>query len=162
MKNVGDSPAVRYEAPTFCLILKGLFDMDYKNTAKTWEPYNYEAAVSTDVEISLLYYIRNGEFDDFGSLEDAREAIQTVLWNDDLVTGNASGTYTMDERLAEVYLVGNGDLYEAAVKEFDGFMESMSYDAEKRDVIVRTYLLEGAIDTALKNKDVIKAFGDPR
>lgn len=136
--------------------------MDYKNTAKTWEPYNYEAAVSADVEISLLYYIRNGEFDDFGTLEDARESIQTVLWNDDLVTGNASGTYTMDERLAEVYLVGNGDLYEAAVKEFDGFMEPMSYDAEKRDVIVRTYLLEGAIDTALKNKDVIKAFGDPR
>lgn len=136
--------------------------MDYKNTAKTWEPYNYEAAVSPDVEISLLYYIRNGEFDDFGSLEDAREAIQDVLWNDDLVTGNTSGTYTMDERLAEVYLVGNGDLYEAAVKEFDGFMESMSYDAEKRDVIVRTYLLEGAIDKALKDKDVIKAFGDPR
>jgi hypothetical protein len=41
-------------------------------------------------------------------------------------------------------------------------MESMSYDAEKRDVIVRTYLLEGAIDKALKNKEVIKAFGDPR
>lgn len=133
--------------------------MDFKKVASNWATYNYEEAVLEDVKEAIIERLRSGEYVDYDDLEDAQDEIQEDLWADDGVTGNASGSYTFSTFMAELYLVGNGDLYDEALEEFDGKYDS---SPETRDVTIRCHLLSSAISEALASEDIITAFEEAK
>lgn len=133
--------------------------MDFKKVASNWDTYDYEGAVLEDVKAAILESLRNGQYVDYDDLEDAQDEIQEDLWADDGVTGNASGSYTFNAFMAELYLVNNGDLYGEAIDEFGG-----EYDRspEARDVTIRCHLLSTAIREALASEDILAAFEEAK
>lgn len=133
--------------------------MDFKKVASTWDTYNYEEAVLEDVKEAILERLREGNYVDYDDLEDAQDEIQEDLWADDGVTGNGSGSYTFSTFMAELYLVGNGDLYGEALEEYGGKYDS---SPEARDVIIRCHLLGNAISEALESEDIIAAFEEAK
>ena len=110
--------------------------------------YDYREAVKEDV----LEYINNEiNFEDFDTLEDLEEHLNEVLFTEDSVTGNASGSYTFSTYEAEENICHNMDLLQEALSEF-GDTEAlvMDFDAEKADVTIRCYLLGECIAAALE------------
>lgn len=110
--------------------------------------YDYREAVKDDV----LEYINDGiNFEDFDTLEELEEYLNEVLFTEDSVTGNASGSYTFSTYEAEENICHNMDLLQEALNEF-GDTEAlvMDFDAEKADVIIRCYLLSECIAAALE------------
>lgn len=116
--------------------------------------YDYQTAIKEDVE----NYIReNYSADEIReSLEtsaarsDFEEKLNEILWVEDSVTGNASGSYTFNTWEAEENLCHNMDLLEEACNEFgQGVGEAIERGAEFCDVTIRCYLLYGAISDAL-------------
>lgn len=116
--------------------------------------YDYQTAVKEDVK----EYIReNYNADEIReSLEtsaarsDFEEKLNDILWIEDSVTGNASGSYTFNTWQAEENLYHNIDLLEEACNEFgQGVGEAVERGAEYCDVTIRCYLLCGAISDAL-------------
>ena len=133
--------------------------MDFKKVASNWATYKYEEAVLEDVKEAILERLREGNYVDYDDLEDAQDEIQEDLWTDDSVTGNGSGSYTFSTFMAELYLVGNGDLYDEALEEFGGKYDS---SPEARDVTIRCHLLGNAISEALASEDIIAAFEEAK
>lgn len=135
--------------------------MDYRKIADQWDTYDYEEAVFNDAKEAILEYIdyHKDEGDLPDDLEDMRDDLHDVLWTEDSVTGNGSGSYTFSRIMAELYLIGNSDLYEQALEEFGGKFE---VEPENRDIAIRCYLLGGAIDKALEDEEVKKAFEDAK
>ena len=110
--------------------------------------YYYREAVKDDV----LEYINNEiNFEDFDTLEELEEHLNEVLFTEDSVTGNASGSYTFSTYEAEENICHNMDLLQEALSEF-GDTEAlvMDFDAEKADVTIRCYLLGECIAAALE------------
>lgn len=133
---------------------------DYQQIANNWETYDYEKAVFNDVKDVLLEEMpRIVEDSEAEEIEDIRDTANDMMWDDDNVTGNGSGSYTFSRIMAELFLIGNSGLYEEALEEFDGKFDA---EPEKRDVTIRCYLLPSAIDRALEDEEVIKAFKDAK
>ena len=110
--------------------------------------YDYREAVKDDV----LEYINNEiNFEDFDTFEELEEHLNEVLFTEDSVTGNASGSYTFSTYEAEENICHNMDLLQEALSEF-GDTEAlvMDFDAEKADVTIRCYLLGECIAAALE------------
>ena len=110
--------------------------------------YDYREAVKDDV----LEYINNEiNFEDFDTLEELEEHLNEVLFTEDSVTGNASGSYTFSTYEAEENICHNMDLLQEALSEF-GDTEAivMDFDAEEADVTIRCYLLGECIAAALE------------
>lgn len=133
--------------------------MDFEKVASNWDTYNYEEAVLEDVKAAILENIRRGMYVDYDDLEDAQDTIQEDLWVDDGVTGNGSGSYTFNTFMAELFLVGNSDLYDEAIEEFGGKYDS---SPEARDVTIRCYLLDRSIQEAIESEDIIDAFNEAK
>lgn len=110
--------------------------------------YDYREAVKDDV----LEYINNEiNFEDFDTLEELEEHLNEVLFTEDSVTGNASGSYTFSTYEAEENICHNMDLLQEALSEFgDTKALVMDFDAEKADVAIRCYLLGECIAAALE------------
>lgn len=109
--------------------------------------YNYREAVKDDV----LEYINNEiNFEDFDTLEDLKEHLNDVLFNEDSVTGNASGSYTFNTYEAEENICHNFDLLADALDEFGGGCDILRDGAEAADVTIRCYLLGECIADALE------------
>lgn len=109
--------------------------------------YNYREAVKDDV----LEYINNEiNFEDFDTLEDLEEHLNDVLFNEDSVTGNASGSYTFNTYEAEENICHNFDLLADALDEFGGGCDIPRDGAEAADVTIRCYLLGECIADALE------------
>lgn len=68
------------------------------------------------------------------------ELLYDMLWIEDSVTGNGSGSYTFDEHYASECLVGNYSLLQEALNEFCQF-PLIEVSAEVFDVTIRCYLL---------------------
>lgn len=79
-----------------------------------------------------------------------RNELYDRLFNEDSVTGNASRSYTMNSTTAEEYLVTNWGLLKEAVNELNPDFNAIEAGAEACDVLIRCYLLDEAIDLALK------------
>ena len=79
------------------------------------EFYDYEKAVKENALEALEDYDEVNEIED---VDDLVEFIDDKLWNDDSVTGNASGSYTFDRYKAMKYVVDNMDLLNEALDEF--------------------------------------------
>ncbi len=109
--------------------------------------YNYREAVKDNV----LEYINNEiNFEDFDTLEDLEEHLNDVLFNEDSVTGNASGSYTFNTYEAEENICHNFDLLADALDEFGGDCDILRGGAEAADVTIRCYLLGECIADALE------------
>lgn len=117
--------------------------------------YNYVDAVKD----SILDFIATEEFDltQFEDRDDAYQELNDLLWDNDSVTGNGSGSYTYDREEAKKYLFDSADgmsLLKDAVSEFGIEAETiaekmMEEDWEWFDVTIRCYALGEALDGAL-------------
>lgn len=110
--------------------------------------YNYFEAVRNDV----LDYIREEiNFRDYDDLEELEEDLNNILWYDDSVTGNGSGSYWFNTWRAEEALCHNWDLLAEAIREFgEDAVALLEKGAEAMDVTIRCYLLGQAIAEALE------------
>lgn len=105
--------------------------------------YDYFDAVKDDVR----EYIAENKSEYIGmSKEDMIEKLSDDLWDEDSVTGNASGSYTFNTYQAEEYLCHNWDLLNEAMEEFgcEDF-NPIEKGAEWCDVTIRCYLLSQAV-----------------
>lgn len=116
--------------------------------------YDYKEAVKEDIKD---YVRENYSADEIrenletsAARSDLEEKLNDILWIEDSVTGNASGSYTFNTWQAEENLCHNMDLLEEACNEFgQDFGEAVERGAEYCDVTIRCYLLSGAIYEAL-------------
>ena len=79
-------------------------------------------------------------------LDEYEEKLNDILWIDDSVTGNASGSYFFNKYEAEEALAYNIELAAEALQEF-GYnnVDILEKGAEWVDVIVRCYILSSCI-----------------
>ena len=111
------------------------------------ERYDYLEVVTNDAKQAILENLENWNFSDREELE---EIANDNLWNDDSVTGNASGSYTCNAWEAEENLCHNMDELEESCNEFGQDMgEAVKQGAEYCDVTIRCYLLSQAISAAI-------------
>lgn len=101
--------------------------------------YNYHIAVKDDIR----EYIK----ENYNSVtEKMRAEIFDTILGEDSVTGNASGSYTMNRAIAKEYIIENIDLLNRAVDEY-GFDKKdigeqfLSEEWEQLDVLIRLYLV---------------------
>ena len=101
--------------------------------------YNYHIAVKDDIR----EYIK----ENYGSVTDEmRNDVFDEVLGDDSVTGNASGSYTMNRAIAKEYVIENIDLLKKAADEY-GFDKKdigeqfLSEQWEYLDVLIRLYLV---------------------
>lgn len=112
------------------------------------EKYNYLEAVTADAKKWLL---DNYEIDFLVNSEDYSTYYEEMI-NDDNVTGNANGSYTMNTWKAEENLCHNNHLLARAADQF-GYNEiprTWIESAETADVIIRCYYLGEAINNAME------------
>ncbi len=114
----------------------------------TMQRYNYFKAVCADVRDFIKENINAADFSDREELE---EHLNDVLWAEDSVTGNASGSYTFSTYEAEENLCHNLDLLKEAYDEFGGAPDFC--DPESCDVTIRCYLLGSAIAEVLNDME---------
>lgn len=110
--------------------------------------YNYLYAMTKDI---IDYIEENIDLGEYDTLEELEEHLNEILWTEDSVTGNASGSYTFSTWKAEEYLCHNLDLLTDALQEFGcGLDYLLDKGAEAADVTIRCYLLGQAISEALE------------
>ncbi len=109
------------------------------------EKYDYRQAVMDDIK----QYI---EDHDIKVTTSTRDELQDELYDDlfvnDSVTGNASGSYTLNTRQAEENLCHNLDLLKEACNEFGSQCDILE-SAESCDVTIRCYLLSECLAEVL-------------
>lgn len=112
------------------------------------ERYDYEWNMKQDVKDYIEEWI---DFTDFEDLDELEEHLNNVLWSNDYVTGNASGSYTCNTWKAEEYIAHNLDLLAEALKEF-GYTDIniLEKGAEWCDVTIRCYLLGQIIGEVMR------------
>lgn len=108
--------------------------------------YDYLEAIKSDVLDYIKY--NNIEINE-DNAEEIEEDLNESLWNDDSITGNASGSYFCNSYKAYECLLGNEDLIEEVKDEF-GIDENKAYNWEYLDVSIRCYLLSNAIRAAIE------------
>ena len=116
--------------------------------------YDFQTAVKEDV----MDYIRENysadeireNLETSAARSDFEEKLNDILWAEDSVTGNASGSYTFNTWQAAENLCHNMDLLNEACDEFgQNLGKAVKRGAEYCDVTIRCYLLPGAISEAL-------------
>lgn len=125
--------------------------------AKYEERYDYYYHVKAD----LVEAINNWLEDEPESVarwkasgETLRNYLSDILWCSDDVTGNGSGSYTLNTWWAEVYTCHNQELYAEAVAEI-GEPKNPEY-AESKDVCIRCYVFKQVLDDAIRESNVPK------
>ena len=73
--------------------------------------YDYREAIKEDIR---NYIIKNTDWEEHTNRNDLEERLQDMLWTEDPVTGNASGSYTFSRSKAQEYILDNLDLLEEA------------------------------------------------
>lgn len=110
------------------------------------EKYNYLEQVTSDAKEAILENVDEWKFNNRDELE---QIANDMLWIDDSVTGNASGSYYCSTWKAEKAICHNWDLLEEAINEFGGDTDILRQGAEACDVTIRCYILVQAIGAAL-------------
>lgn len=113
----------------------------------TTATYNYLEAVKEDVQS----YIDNEiTLTDYASREQLENYLKDTLFNEDSITGNASGSYYCNAWKAEEALCHNWGLLQEALEAFgDTDINALENGAEWCDVTIRCYLLGQAISEVL-------------
>lgn len=113
--------------------------------------YNYLEAMKSDIKDYIKNEINTVNYSDRDELE---SDLNDILWNEDSVTGNASGSYTFNCAESFGYVDDNMDLLSEACEELCITNETvgekfLNEDWEYFDVTIRCYLLSQAISEAL-------------
>lgn len=121
--------------------------------------YNYLVNVKADVKNAILENYSKDELEgilfNYNSRTDFEEQLNDELWNDDSVTGNASGSYTFNTYEAEEIIAHNWDLLQDALNEFGcDYGEALKKGAEYCDITIRCYLLSQAISEILDELEI--------
>lgn len=123
--------------------------------------YDYHKAVADDIRelikereedksFRLSWYAHEKDGKHYFNREEAANDLGNLAFNDDAVTGNASGSYTMSTLVAERCLVGNLDLLDEALDNFGEDANKMQLAGpEWADVTVRCYLVDEVVDEVL-------------
>ena len=108
--------------------------------------YDYLEAVKEDVKD----YLREN-IDNYKGLNsnDLKDQLNADLWEEDRITGNASGSYFCNSYKAFECLFGNEYLLEEIENEFGPISSEDKYNWEALDVSIRCYVLNDAIYEAL-------------
>ena len=114
------------------------------------DEYNYLEAVKEDV---LNYIKENVSFEDFEDRDELEEHLNDVLWAEDSVTGNASGSYYCNTWKAADALSHNWDVLKEALENFGDDSNPIEEGEEWCDVTIRCYLLPTAISEVLDEID---------
>ena len=118
--------------------------------------YNYLESMKTDIKDYIKNEVNTSDYSDREELENN---LNDILWNEDAITGNASGSYTFNRADAEEYVTDNMNLLAEACKEFCVDNETVgekffAKDWEYFDVTIRCYLLGQAISETLDEIDL--------
>ena len=118
------------------------------------EQYDYLSAVINDVKAAIEDLGEEEKNELAGLDEDGKkEYLNDLLFDNDRVTGNASGSYTFSAWKAEENLCHNGDLIEETAECFGYSLNDLAnLGAEGVDVAVRCYVLPEAIRRALEEE----------
>lgn len=119
------------------------------------EQYDYLNAVINDVKAAIGDLGEDEKKELAGLDEDGKkEYLYDLFLDNDSVTGNASGSYTLSAWRAEENLCHNGDLIEETAKCFGYSLNDLAdLGAEGIDVAVRCYVLPQAINRALEEEE---------
>lgn len=117
------------------------------------EKYNYRNEMKKDV---IDYIFDNYEPEEVAKMlentNEFSEKLNDILWNEDSVTGNGSGSYTFNRWQAEENLCHNMDLLSEACEEFCcDIHKAIEMGAEYCDVTIRCYLLNECLAEVLES-----------
>lgn len=114
--------------------------------------YSYPSHVKQDIKEFIEKRLDSGTF---GLLiqgdEDTIEDVKDLMFDQDDVTGNASGSYTFSTFKAEQNLMGNWDLLREAKEELQPNVDLIEKGPEYCDVLIRCYLLDWCFNKALND-----------
>lgn len=115
--------------------------------------YNYYDEVLQAVEEAVKDYYTPEVLEPV-DLDDYAEKLSDLLWVDDGVTGNASGSFFCNAYKAEEALAGNWDFAALALEDF-GYSDVNPFKqgAEWVDCMVRCYLLNGCISDYIEQNE---------
>lgn len=121
--------------------------------------YDYMEAMKEDIKEYIKNEVTLSDYSDRDKLE---EHLNETLWENDSVTGNASGSYFCNAYKAEECLCHNWDLLSEAMQEFCCEENAFEKGAEWCDVTIRCYLLGQAIAEVLDDMEdeLEEAFGE--
>ena len=110
--------------------------------------YNYEEAVRSDIKDYILENYDRNDLADFDDEDDFKNYLIDIIFTEDSITGNASGSYYCNSYKAQEALNGNMDLLRDACEEMNLSNEEIGErfldgDFEYFDCIVRCYILIG-------------------
>lgn len=112
--------------------------------------YSYPSHVKNDIKEFIEKRLDSGTF---GLLiqgdEDTIQDVQDLMFDQDDVTGNGSGSYTFNTWKAEQNLTGNWDLLREAKEELQPNVDLIDKGPEYCDVMIRCYLLDWCFNKAL-------------
>lgn len=112
--------------------------------------YSYPSHVKNDIKEFIEKRLDSGTF---GMLvqgdKDTIQDVQDLMFDQDDVTGNGSGSYTFDTFKAEQNLMGNWDLLREAKEELQPNVDLIDKGPEYCDVMIRCYLLDWCFNKAL-------------
>lgn len=124
--------------------------------------YNYLEAVKDDVETWLVDNSSqfekikdNNKIDGVIDWDGVKEDLNDILWNEDSITGNGSGSYTFNREKAREYVFDDGlqyleDLVDEGWLTYESIGKHITdCDFESLDVSLRCYFLSQAIEEAI-------------
>lgn len=113
--------------------------------------YDYLNAVHEDVRNWIdTNYSEDEIKENLERRDEWEQELNDTLFTEDSVTGNGSGSYTFNRKLAGQYLAGNFDELATAIDELGGdFSKILSRGEEACDVTIRCYYLAIAISDVL-------------
>ena len=124
--------------------------------------YNYLEAVKDDVETWLVDNSSqfeeikdNNKIDGVIDWDGVKEDLNDILWNEDSITGNGSGSYTYNRKKARDYLFDDGlqyleDLVDEGWLTYESIGKDITnYNFESLDVSLRCYFLSQAIEEVI-------------
>lgn len=117
--------------------------------------YDYKEHVADDIREYIRENVDLNEWK--GRRDELEQELYDDLWDDDCVTGNASGSYYCNAWKAEEALCHNWDLLADALEEFGSDTDILRQGPEACDVTIRCYLLGECLSEVL---DELKEAGD--
>ena len=107
--------------------------------------YDYEEAVRSDIKDYILENYDRNDLADFDDEDDFKDCLIDIIFAEDSITGNASGSYYCNSYKAQEALNGNMDLLRDACEEMNLSNEEVGErfldgDFEYFDCIVRCYI----------------------
>ena len=117
--------------------------------------YSYPSHEQQDIKEFIEKRLDSGTF---GMLiqgdEDTIQDVEDLMFDQDEITGNGSGSYTFNTWKAEQNLTGNWDLLREAKEELQPNVDLIDKGPEYCDVMIRCYLLDWCFRKTLT--DIVK------